>query len=240
MSVSAIDFAAFAREHLRLNAHSSVRLEAAAVNGTPRVIYVDPFLMDAEHNVPTPPHDADLICFTHSHYDHFSPKDAAAAARTDGTTRYVMPASMVAEALAAGVAEDAITEVEPGRVVHPLGVPLRAVTAYNATKQFHPKANRWVGYVIQARPAVSVYVCGDTDANPDCFAVDCDIMCLPVGGTYTMNAPEAAALVNSMFLAKERPAVAIPTHYGSAVGKAEDGPAFAGLVDEGVHVILPY
>ena len=93
----------FARANVFVNAHSSVRVACSTADGKPVIVYVDPFLMDAEHNVPEAPHDADLICFTHSHYDHFSPKDAAAAARTDGDTHYVMPASMVAEAVAAGV-----------------------------------------------------------------------------------------------------------------------------------------
>ena len=235
-----VDFEGFAREHIRLNAHSSVRIEAAAVNGSGRVVYVDPFLMNAEYGVDMPPRDADILCVTHSHYDHFSPKDAAAVARADGATRYVMPASMVDEALKAGIRKDAITAVEPGQVCYVAGLPLRAVAAYNPAKPFHPKKNRWVGYLIQAQPAVSVYVCGDTDAVPEVAGTACDIICIPVGAKYTMDAAEAAACVNGMFAAKGRPAVAIPTHYGSVVGKAEDGPAFEALVDKDIVVIRPY
>ena len=235
-----VDVEGFAREHIRVNAHSSVRVEAAAVNGGARVVYVDPFLVDGAHGVPAAPHDADIICFTHSHYDHFSPKDAAAVARTDGTTRYVMPASMVDEAVKGGVPKDAITAVEPGQTCHVLGLPLHAVAAYNPAKPFHPKKNRWVGYLIQAQPAVSVYVCGDTDANPECAAVTCDIICVPVGGKYTMNAPEGAALVNTMHAAQGKPTAAIPTHYGSVTGTPADGGTFAALVGDGVRVIVPF
>ncbi|MBR3257895.1 MAG: MBL fold metallo-hydrolase [Eggerthellaceae bacterium] len=235
-----VDFEGFAREHIRVNAHSSVRIEAAAVNGAARVVYVDPFLMDAEHGVAKAPHDADIICFTHSHYDHFSPKDATAAARGDGATRYVMPASMVDEAVGAGIPKDAITAVEPGLTCYVLGLPLHAVAAYNPAKPFHPKKNLWVGYLIQAQPAVSVYVCGDTDATPEVAGTACDIICIPVGAKYTMDAAEAAACVNGMFAKMSRPCVAIPTHYGSVVGKAEDGPAFEALVDEDIVVIRPY
>ena len=36
---------------------------------------------------------------------------------------------------------------------------------------------------------------------------------VPIGGTYTMNAKQAAGLINEI-----RPDVAIPVHYGSVVG----------------------
>ena len=53
-------------------------------------------------------------------------------------------------------------------------------------------------------------------------------------------ANEAAALVNTMFSAKGRPAVAIPTHYGIVAGTPEDGEKFADLVGDGVKVVVPY
>ena len=50
-------------ENISVNAHSSVRIAGGSV------VYVDPFRITGE------PHDADLILFTHPHYDHFSPED---------------------------------------------------------------------------------------------------------------------------------------------------------------------
>ena len=235
-----VDYAAFAEECIRVNAHSSVRIEGAAVNGSPRVLYVDPFLVDADHGVAEAPHDADLVIFTHTHYDHFSPKDAAAVARADGSTRYVMPVSMLAEAVAAGIPEDAVFALAPGQAGYPLGVPVRAVPAYNEGKPFHPRANGWVGYLIGARPKVTVYVCGDTDATAEAADVPCDIICVPVGGKYTMDASEAAALVKAMLAGAGRPAVAIPTHYGSVTGTPADGGTFASLVGRDVKVIVPF
>jgi L-ascorbate metabolism protein UlaG (beta-lactamase superfamily) len=47
---------------------------------------------------------------------------------------------------------------------------------------------------------------------------------LPVGGTYTMTAKEAAEAVNLI-----RPEVAIPIHYGDIVGTLEDAIQFKGL-----------
>ena len=48
--------------------HSSIKIKKE------KIIYIDPFQIDL------PLHDADLILCTHSHYDHFSPKDILAVA----------------------------------------------------------------------------------------------------------------------------------------------------------------
>ena len=66
-----------------------------------------------------------------------------------------------------------------------------------------------------------IYIGGDTDATKEAEAVTCDIALLPIGGTYTMNAKAAADLIN-----KIKPFVAIPVHYGSAVGSPSDGEEF--------------
>ena len=89
-----------------------------------------------------------------------------------------------------------------------------------------------MGYVVEAEDG-RVYVAGDTDATEDAAAVKCDVALLPVGGTYTMTASEAAALVNRM-----KPAAAIPTHYGSIVGSKKDGKTFSAAVDDGIAVVL--
>ena len=94
----------------------------------------------------------------------------------------------------------------------------------------HPKANGWLGYVITVENT-RIYIGGDMDATPEAAAVQCDVAMIPVGGTYTMNPREAAALINEM-----KPGTAIPTHYGSLVGETEDGKAFAELVDSSIYV----
>ena len=48
-----------------------------------------------------------------------------------------------------------------------------------------------------------------------------------------MNAREAAGLVN-----KIKPKAAIPTHYGSIVGKPQDAETFRKMVDREVQVIV--
>ncbi len=60
-----------------------------------------------------------------------------------------------------------------------------------------------------------------------------DIVLVPIDGTYTMDAKKAAEFINML-----RPDVAIPTHYGSILGKPGDGEKFAELVEAPVKVEL--
>ena len=71
-------------DNITVNAHSSIRI------GGGTVVYVDPFRLTEEA------HDADLILFTHPHYDHFSPGDIAGAAK-EGTV-LIVPESMKVKA----------------------------------------------------------------------------------------------------------------------------------------------
>lgn len=206
---------------ITINTHSSIRLETKEG----KVIYVDPYGFKAE------PHDADLILVTHTHFDHFSPEDIARV-RKPGTV-FVMPATSKGEFSKAGFANESATFLAPNEQAMPLpGIEIETVPAYNATKRFHPKENGWLGYVVDV-DGVRVYVAGDTDDLPENREIDCDVALVPAGGTYTMDAREAAAFVNAL-----KPAVAIPEHYGTVAGSANDGKTFAGLVDAGIAVVL--
>ena len=204
-------------EWIRVNAHSSVRIELAG-----KVAWVDPFSLEEE------PHDADLIFLTHDHFDHFSPADIALAGRPD--TVFVLPESIARKTAEVIGPRQALT-VNPGDRGEAEGIAFEAVPAYNPGKRFHPRANNWVGYVLEAE-GLRVYVAGDTDATPEAGAVRCDVALLPIGGTYTMDAEEAAALANQI-----RPRVVIPIHYGSVVGTSDDFARFAAGVEEGIRVV---
>ncbi|MBP0975903.1 MAG: MBL fold metallo-hydrolase, partial [Oscillospiraceae bacterium] len=78
-----------------------------------------------------------------------------------------------------------------------------------------------------------IYVAGDTDAVKEAKAVRSDIALVPIGGTYTMSAKDAAALINTI-----KPQIAIPTHYGSIVGRLSDGETFRSLVDDEIETRL--
>jgi L-ascorbate metabolism protein UlaG (beta-lactamase superfamily) len=202
---------------ITVNAHSSVRIEAAG-----KTVYVDPFSLKAA------PQDADVIFLTHEHFDHFSPEDIARVGRED--TLFVLPET-IAEKTASVTAGRPVLKIRPGQAGEAAGIPFEAVRAYNPHKQFHPRERGWVGYVLNPE-GLRIYIAGDTDLTPEAEAVRCDIALLPIGGKYTMNAAEAAALANRI-----RPAAVIPIHYGSVAGSPADFERFAAGVAPGIRVV---
>lgn len=205
-------------ENIKVLGHSSIRIQDSVT------IYIDPF------DITGSPHDADIIFITHGHFDHFSLEDIAKIIKSE--TQFVLPETMSDKFGGSQFSGCAALYVLPGRNYELSGVCFETVAAYNVGKPFHPKANGWVGYVL-ALPNGRCYIVGDSDDTPEAHSVSCDIALVPVGGTYTMDAQEAAVLVNHI-----RPRVAIPTHYGSVVGSAACGADFSRLVDSGVEVRL--
>lgn len=203
--------------NISINTHSSIRVEGSVT------VYFDPYQIEETAA------DADVICFTHSHYDHFEPESAAKLRKEN--TVFVAPLDMKKD-LKALAPEENIRLMAPGDEIAIGDTIVRAVPAYNKLKPFHPKHNKWLGYVL-TMDGTSYYVAGDTDANKELQEISCDIALVPVGGTYTMTAKDAAGLINAM-----RPAAAIPTHYGNIVGKAEDGETFRSLVDPEIETVI--
>lgn len=193
--------------------HSSIR-----VTGSRRV-YFDPFRVEGA------PKDADFILITHDHFDHFSPEDIAKVRKAE--TVIVTPASTAGKVKELGFAEACV--IAPGERLELPGLTVEAVASYNTNKPNHPKANGWVGYLLTMDGA-RYYVAGDTDDTPEARAVSCDLALVPVGGTYTTTAAEAAALVNAM-----KPLAAVPTHYAAIVGTLADGQRFLDGLDKGIR-----
>lgn len=52
---------------------------------------------------------------------------------------------------------------------------------------------------------------GDTDITLEATLVDADVVFIPIGGKYTMDATEAAGFIN-----EKQPALVVPIHYGDA------------------------
>ena len=65
-------------------------------------------------------------------------------------------------------------------------ISIEAVPSYNTNKDFHPKKNNWVGYIVTV-DGFRIYHSGDTDLIPEMGAIKADVALLPVGGTYTMT-----------------------------------------------------
>ena len=99
-------------------------------------------------------------------------------------------------------------------------------------RQYLPKENNWVGYIITI-DEVRYYIAGDTDITEENRKVKCDVAFVPVGGTYTMSFEEAAQLINEI-----KPQVAVPIHYGSVVGTKQDAINFIKLLNPTITGVI--
>lgn len=201
-------------ENIQVLYHSSIKINKE------KVIYIDPFKIDIEY------HDSDIIFITHSHYDHYSEEDIKKLLKED--TKIIVTNDLKDEVLKLTNMENVIV-VQPKEKHCVEGINFETIPAYNTNKQFHPKHNNWVGYVIELN-GLKYYIAGDTDITDENKTVKCDIAFVPVGGTYTMTAKEAADLVNII-----SPKIAVPIHYGSVVGTQQDAIDFISMLDEGIE-----
>ena len=185
-------------------------------------IYIDPYELKEET------HDADYIFCTHSHYDHFSIKDIEKILKDNTKIITVLSAKEDAIKL---VGKQNLLIVEPNENYEIDDIKFSTTYAFNVDKHFHPKVNKWVGFIIELDNK-KYYIAGDTDNIPEIRSVKADVAFLPVGGTYTMDYEEAADLANVLDVN-----TVVPTHYGSVAGRKEDGENFKKLV-KGKEVIL--
>lgn len=203
-------------EEFNVLCHSAIRIVADK-----KVIYVDPFGLEKRYN------DADYICITHAHYDHFSPEDIKRVKNNDSII--LITEDIYQDVVKLGFRENRIVIVDPGQKYNIKGLLVETVPAYNLDKAFHPKQNGWVGYIFNIG-FEKVYVAGDTDITPEALKVNCDLAFLPVGGTYTMDYAEAAKLANVL-----KPAIVVPIHYGKIVGSIQDAKNFKCLLNNNIE-----
>jgi L-ascorbate metabolism protein UlaG (beta-lactamase superfamily) len=189
--------------------HASIRIDAQ------KIIYIDPWKIKGGPK-------ADLILISHTHHDHLSPADVRKIQKEDTV--------IIAAGDAAAQLSGNVRALKPGDKVTVQGVTVEAVPAYNIDKPYHPKANQWIGFILTVE-GKTIYYGGDTDFIPEMEEIKADIWILPVGGTYTMTAKEAAAVINTI-----RPEAAIPIHCGDFVGTLEDAATFKQLCKAPVEI----
>ena len=201
--------------NIMINCHSSIKINEE------KVIYVDPYKIKEINK------DADLIFITHEHYDHYSFEDINKIKKNN--TRFIVPNSMKNRLIIDGISENDIISVDVKNKYNVDDIEFETIPAYNINKNFHPKNNNWVGYIININN-IKYYIAGDTDMTEEAINVKCDIAFIPIGGTYTMDYKEAATLTN-----KIKPKYAIPIHYGLIVGTNEDAINYSNLLDKEIE-----
>jgi L-ascorbate metabolism protein UlaG (beta-lactamase superfamily) len=108
---------------------------------------------------------------------------------------------------------------------------IEAVPAYNINKEFHPKSFGNLGFIV-TMDNTRIYHAGDTDFIPEMKEIKADIAMLPIGGTYTMNAKEAAEAANLI-----NPKLVIPMHLLGSKSPGKETAEFKKLCKVEVRVL---
>jgi L-ascorbate metabolism protein UlaG (beta-lactamase superfamily) len=169
----------------------------------------------------------DLILITHSHYDHCSIKDIIKLSKKG--TVIVIPPDVQSKITKVEDVEMQIVEV--GDELEFGNVKIEALNSYNVNKEFHPKREGWLGFLVKLN-GVIIYHAGDSDKIPEMRKLtgygkhgNEFVALLPVSGKIVMDAEEASEVASLI-----SPDLVIPMHYGAGVaGTREDAEKFVKL-----------
>ena len=195
---------------ININTHSSIQVDDMAF---------DPY------NASTLNFKAKYIFITHTHYDHL---DISSIKNISDKNTIIIAPHDAKESLEKSI-NNKIICVKPYEQLTLGLLEIEVLPAYNINKQFHKKEYNWVGYKV-FKNGKTFAVLGDTDATPELEELkNIDTLFIPIGGTYTMNAEEAATLTN-----KIKPNIVIPVHYNSIVGSKEDEQVFISKLNKDI------
>lgn len=188
------------------------------------------------------PEDGDVVCVSHIH--HYDP---------DGIRRVAAPDATLVVFEGLSVHDTDRTDIRPVDLPYDLrrvgaedelvaaDVPLFTIPAFNEPDgphvtsdgtPFHP-AGLGCGFVV-AFPDRRVVWTGDSDALDGHAELDVDVLLAPIGGSFTMDRHDAAALA-----AEIRPELVVPVHYNTFEALETDDRAFAAdVAAAGVPVAL--
>ena len=184
-------------------------------------IYIDPYKI--ENNS----HDAKYIFITHSHFDHLSLEDIAKI--VNDKTIFIATFDSIDILKKYGYKNEMIC-VETDKDYNLSDLEFTPIKAYNKTKQFHPILNNWVGYKIKTNNVV-YYIVGDSDYNDYMNDIKCDVLFVPIGGTYTMDYIEASKLTNSI-----KPKIVVPIHFNTLSDLKVDINKFIELINKNIII----
>lgn len=186
-------------------------------------IYFDPYRIEMI-NMPR----ADIVFISHHHPDHCSPEDLEKVVKSDS----LIVASPLCQQSLSRFQQEKIF-LKPGEGIEFSGMKVLAIPAYNTNKYrspgqfFHPREENCLGFLIEIE-GIRIYFAGDTDVIPEMSSLgSIDLAFLPVSGTYVMDEKEAAEAI-----AKIRPKIVVPMHYGSIVGELKQAFALQRLTED--------
>ena len=161
------------------------------------VVYVDPYEGDYTDK-------ADAIIISHEHHDHCDPSKIEEVRKEE--------TAIIAPPTCSSRIRGKVTAMKAGEKTAIGGIEVEAVQAYNNKRfrspgtPFHPKGSG-LGYLITAN-GKTVYFAGDTDLVPEMNGLrNVHLAILPIGGTFTMDVPEAVEAALTI-----KPQVVIPMH----------------------------
>ena len=169
---------------------------------------------------------ADFICVSHNHGDHIG--DAIAIAKRTGAT-------IVGVAEQAGLMGENGVSAALGNLGGWIPLPFGRVKLVQAIHGSGLPGALACGFVIEIG-GKKIYHAGDTmlfDDMKKLRDMTIDIALLPIGGTYTMNADEAAQAAEMI-----APREVVPMHYNTFHNIAADPQTFARKVPSGIAVVV--
>lgn len=188
--------------------HSSIKIDD---------IFIDPYKIVSDYK-------AKFIFITHAHYDHYSLDDINKI--VTAKTIFVAPSDVAADLRKHFKNE--IVEMKPYQEAVIDNLKVQAFPSYNVGKNFHKKEYNWLGYLIEYND-VKYAILGDCDENEDNRKIKCDVLIIPIGGTFTMDGKEAAHLAKTI-----NPRLVIPDHYNAIVGTKGNEREFIEALDGGL------
>ena len=217
-----------AKVEVRWLSHAAFRI----VSPGGKVIVIDPAMSafattPAQYKTPDGLGKVDLLLVTHGHWDHIT--DAAAIARLNNIPLYA-PGDLNMALTTLGVLPGAqLPRANKGGRLAPVpGVKVVMTHADHSSvyvwrnpasgkDETHPGGEP-VGYILELENGFRIWHMGDTGIFPDMKWIaeyyKPDLVMIPVGGTFTMDAADAAYALRELI----KPKYAIPMHYRTTPG----------------------